>query len=68
MTSVVAVCLLLGFLMLGLPIYLSLGFLALLLFLHEGTPLVSLPQLIVDHLNTETLISIPMFVIAATFM
>lgn len=68
MTSLLAVGLLLTFLMLGLPIYLSLGFLALLLFFHEGTPLISLPQLIVDHLNSETLISIPMFVIAATFM
>jgi C4-dicarboxylate transporter DctM subunit len=68
MTPFVAVGLLFFFLMIGLPIYLSLGFLALLLFWHDGTPLVAFPQLIVDHLNSETLIAIPLFVIAATFM
>lgn len=68
MVSIIAVGLLVLFLLIGLPIYLALGFLALLLFWHEGTPLISLPQLIVDHLNSETLIAIPLFVIAATFM
>ncbi len=68
MISFVAIGLLLLFLMLGLPIYLSLGFLALLLFWHEGTPLIALPQLLVDHLNSETLLAVPLFVIAATFM
>lgn len=68
MIPFVAVGLLFFFLMIGLPIYLALGFLALLLFWHEGSPLVSFPQLIVDHLNSETLIAIPLFVIAATFM
>lgn len=68
MTPFIVIGLLLLFLLLGLPIYLSLGFLALLLFLHEGTPLISLPQLLVDHLNSETLLAVPLFVIAATFM
>lgn len=68
MTSIAVLGLLFLFLLLGLPIYLSLGFLALLLFWHEGTPLVSLPQLLVDHLNSETLLAVPLFVIAATFM
>lgn len=68
MISIVAVVLLLVFLLIGLPIYLALGFLSLLLMWYEGTPLISLPQLIVDHLNSETLIAIPLFVIAATFM
>lgn len=68
MTSAVAIGLLFLFLLVGLPIYLSLGFLALLLFWHEGTPLISLPQLLVDNLNSETLLAIPLFVIAATFM
>jgi C4-dicarboxylate transporter DctM subunit len=68
MISFVAIGLLLLFLLLGLPIYLSLGFLALLLFWHEGTPLIALPQLLVDHLNSETLLAVPLFVIAATFM
>jgi C4-dicarboxylate transporter DctM subunit len=68
MLPTVAVGLLLFFLLVGLPIYLSLGFLALGLFWHSGKPLISFPQLIVDHLNSETIISIPLFVIAATFM
>lgn len=68
MQGFVAIGLLLLFLLLGLPIYLSLGFLAFLLFWHEGTPLVALPQLLVDHLNSETLLAVPLFVIAATFM
>lgn len=68
MTPFVAVGLLILFLLIGLPIYLALGFLSLLLFWHEGTPLISLPQLLVDHLNSETLLAIPLFIIAATFM
>lgn len=68
MSPFVVLGLLFLFLFLGFPIYLSLGFLALLLFWHEGTPLVSLPQLLVDHLNSETLLAVPLFVIAATFM
>ncbi|MGE3916038.1 MAG: TRAP transporter large permease [Hyphomicrobiaceae bacterium] len=68
MTPAIAIGLLVLFLLIGLPIYLSLGFLAMLLFWHEGTPLISLPQLLVDNLNSETLLAIPLFVIAATFM
>ncbi|MEZ5850741.1 MAG: TRAP transporter large permease [Hyphomicrobiaceae bacterium] len=68
MSPFIVLGLLFLFLFLGLPIYLSLGFLAMLLFWHEGTPLVSLPQLLVDHLNSETLLAVPLFVIAATFM
>lgn len=64
----VALGLLFLFLLLGFPIYLALGFLAFILLWHEGMPLVGLPQLIIDHLNSETLLAIPLFVIAATFM
>jgi C4-dicarboxylate transporter, DctM subunit len=68
MSTMIAFGLLLVFLLIGLPIYLSLGFLALLLFWYDGTPMVALPQLIVDNLNSETLLAVPMFVMAATFM
>jgi C4-dicarboxylate transporter DctM subunit len=68
MSPFVVLGLLFLFLFLGFPIYLALGFLSLLLFWHEGTPLISLPQLLVDHLNSETLLAVPLFVIAATFM
>ncbi len=52
----------------GMPIFLALGLMSILLFWHEGTPLVGLPQLIVDHLNSITFLAIPFFVMAATFM
>ena len=68
MSTFIAFGLLLVFLLIGLPIYLALGFLALLLFWHDGTPMIALPQLLVDNLNSETLLAVPMFVMAATFM
>lgn len=68
MSPFIAIGLLFAFLLIGLPIYLSLGFLALILFWYDGTPLVALPQLLVDHLNSETLLAVPLFVMAATFM
>ncbi len=57
-----------GLLATGMPIFLALGLMSILLFYHEGTPLVGLPQLIVDHLNSITFLAIPFFVMAATFM
>ena len=52
----------------GMPIFLVLGVLSLVLFWAEGNPLISFPQLFIDHLNSQTLIAIPFFVMAATFM
>jgi C4-dicarboxylate transporter DctM subunit len=52
----------------GFPIYVVLGSLAAFLFWHEGTPLIALAQIYVDHLNSITLLAIPFFVISATFM
>jgi C4-dicarboxylate transporter DctM subunit len=57
-----------GLLATGMPIFLCLGLMSILLFWHEGTPLVALPQLVVDHLNSITFLAIPFFVMAATFM
>lgn len=57
-----------GLLAAGLPIYLTLGVLAVILFRLDGTPLVSVPQLVIDHLNSPTLMAIPFFVMAATVM
>jgi len=57
-----------GILATGIPIFLALGFMSILLFSYEGTPLVGLPQLIVDHMNSITFLAIPFFVMAATFM
>ncbi|MDD9858617.1 MAG: TRAP transporter large permease [Gammaproteobacteria bacterium] len=52
----------------GMPIFLVLGVLALILFWAEGYPLIGFAQLFLDHLKSQTLIAIPFFVIAATFM
>ena len=52
----------------GMPIFLVLGVLSLILFWLEGDPLIGFSQLFIDHLNSQTLISIPFFVMAATFM
>ncbi|MGO1118201.1 TRAP transporter large permease [Rhodovibrionaceae bacterium A322] len=57
-----------GLLASGMPIFLALGLLSVLLFWQDGTPLVALPQMIVDHLNSITFLAIPFFVMAATFM
>lgn len=56
------------FLASGLPIFLVLGMTAIVLFWVDGQPLVSIAQKIVDQFNSDTLMSVPFFVIAATFM
>lgn len=63
----VAVALLIA-LALGIPIYAVLGLLAVVLIGLEGTPLISVAQIYVDHLNSITLLAIPFFIISATFM
>ncbi len=68
MNPLSAVVIFLTFLISGMPIFLVLGVLSLLLFWVEGEPLIALPQLFVDHLKSETLVAIPFFVIAAQFM
>ncbi len=57
-----------SFLASGMAIFLALGLVSILVFWHDGTPLIGLPQLIVDHINTPTFLAIPFFVMAATFM
>jgi len=54
-------------LVLGVPIYLTMGLTSGLVFASEGS-LVPLAQKIIDELNSPTLLAIPYFVIAATFM
>ena len=59
---------LLAALALGIPIYAVLGLLAVVMIGLEGTPLISVAQIYVDHLNSITLLAIPFFIISATFM
>ncbi len=57
-----------GLLAMGFPIYLVLGITAVSLLWMTGTPMISVTQKIVDELNSQTLIALPFFVAAATFM
>lgn len=52
----------------GIPVYLVLGGLAFMGWLSDGTPLISFAQRFANDLNSYTLISLPLFVIAAVFM
>lgn len=54
-------------LVLGVPIYLTMGVTSGIVFAVEGS-LVPLTQKIIDELNSPTLLAVPYFVIAATFM
>lgn len=54
-------------LVLGVPIYLTMGLTSGLVFATEGS-LVPFAQKIIDELNSPTLLAVPYFVIAATFM
>ncbi|HKG76407.1 MAG TPA: TRAP transporter large permease subunit, partial [Beijerinckiaceae bacterium] len=57
-----------GLLALGFPIYMVLGLTALLLFWMSGQPPIAVAQKIVDELNSQTLLAVPFFVLAATLM
>ena len=58
-------CLILLFL--GFPIFLTMGITSGIVFAHDGS-LVPLAQKVIDELNSTTLLAVPYFVIAATFM
>jgi C4-dicarboxylate transporter DctM subunit len=66
MTSFVA--LFAGLLAAGMPVFLVLGLCAGTMFAMSGQPLVGLAQLVVNELNSPTLMALPLFVMAATFM
>src|SRR5262249_4813615 len=66
MTSFVS--LFVGLLAAGMPVFLVLGLCAGGMFALSGQPLVGLAQLVVNELNSPTLMALPLFVMAATFM
>ena len=66
MTSFVT--LFVGLLAAGMPVFLVLGLCAGIMFAMSGQPLVGLAQLFVNELNSPTLMALPLFVMAATFM
>ncbi len=57
-----------GLLAVGMPIFLVLGLCAAVLYIASGEPLIGVAQVVIDHLNSPTLMSLPLFVMAATFM
>lgn len=52
----------------GLPVYLVMGTVSMGLFLLHDQSIAGMAQVMLDHLNSSTLMSIPFFVISATFM
>src|SRR3984893_6809113 len=57
-----------GLLAAGMPIFLVLGVCAAVLYVVSGEPLIGVAQVIIDSLNSSTLMSLPLFVMAAAFM
>src|SRR5712664_2681773 len=57
-----------GLLATGMPVFLVLGLCAGAMFMTSGQPLVGAAQLVINELNSPTLMALPLFVMAATFM
>lgn len=57
-----------GLLAAGMPIFLVLGACAAVLYFVSGQPMIGLAQNMIDQLNSTTLMSLPLFVMAAAFM
>jgi C4-dicarboxylate transporter, DctM subunit len=57
-----------GLLACGMPIFVVLGVAASVLFALSDQPLIGIAQTILDELNSGTLVALPLFVMAATFM
>ena len=51
-----------------MPVFLVLGLCAGAMFSASGQPLVGAAQLVINELNSPTLMALPLFVMAATFM
>jgi len=68
MSPTLLVPLVLVFLAAGTPIFIALGLTAFLLFWAKGSNLIGMAQIVVDQMNSISLLAIPFFVMAATFM
>ena len=68
MWSLAFLLLFFGLLAAGMPIFLVLGMCAAILYYVSGEPLIGVAQVIIDHLNSSTLMALPLFVMAAAFM
>ncbi len=68
MWTVLFLLLFFGLLSAGMPIFLVLGACAAVLYAVSGEPMIGVAQVIIDQLNSPTLMSLPLFVMAAAFM
>jgi len=68
MWSIAFLILFFGLLAAGTPIFLVLGSCAAVLYYVSNEPLIGVAQVMIDHLNSSTLMALPMFVMAAAFM
>src|SRR5947209_20063540 len=68
MLGILFLVLFFGLLAVGMPIFRVLGLCAAVLYIASGEPLIGVAQVVIDHLNSPTLMSLPLFVMAATFM
>ena len=68
MSTVLFLLMFFGLLAAGMPIFLVLGACAAILFVASGQPLIGVAQVVADQLNSPTLMSLPLFVMAAAFM
>jgi C4-dicarboxylate transporter DctM subunit len=57
-----------GLLSCGMPIFLVLGMISAILYFVSGQPMIGVAQVVLDHLNSSTLMALPLFVMAAAFM
>lgn len=57
-----------GLLAAGMPVFLVLGLCAAAMFAASGQPLIGAAQLVINELNSPTLMALPLFVMAAAFM
>src|SRR6204780_4771600 len=57
-----------GLLVAGMPIFLVLGMCAGILYIATGQPLIGAAQMVINKLNSTTLMALPLFVMAAAFM
>jgi C4-dicarboxylate transporter DctM subunit len=62
------VALFVGLLAAGMPVFLVLGLCAAAMYAASGQPLVGAAQLVINELNSPTLMALPLFVMAAAFM
>ena len=68
MDSAIAILILIGLLVIGMPIFVALGLVAFGMLFIEGRPLFDGALTAISGLNSSAFVAVPFFVMAATFM